>query len=120
MPWLVALIAPGLWRKSGEIRSRRAADADHLPLSALHVADGAGGRGSERARPVRGRGGGADHPQRGAVGGDDPGRVVGLHDRPEAAIILAWAVTVAGFAQLRWLAIAASRKEWICASAGRA
>jgi putative peptidoglycan lipid II flippase len=35
---------------------------------------------------------------------------VGLRDRPEAAVMLAWAVSVAGFAQLAWLAIAASNQ----------
>jgi putative peptidoglycan lipid II flippase len=34
----------------------------------------------------------------------------GLRGRPEAAIMLSWAVTVAGFAQLAWLAIAASHQ----------
>ncbi|WP_088346460.1 MULTISPECIES: murein biosynthesis integral membrane protein MurJ [Rhodomicrobium] len=36
---------------------------------------------------------------------------LGLKDRPEAAIILAWAVSVAGFAQLAFLAVAASRQD---------
>ena len=35
---------------------------------------------------------------------------IGLRDRPEAAIMLAWAVSVAGFAQLAFLAIAAGRQ----------
>lgn len=35
---------------------------------------------------------------------------IGLRDRPEAAVMLAWAVSVAGFAQLAWLAIAAGRQ----------
>lgn len=34
---------------------------------------------------------------------------IGLHNRPEAAIILAWAVAVSGFAQLSMLAIMARR-----------
>jgi putative peptidoglycan lipid II flippase len=35
---------------------------------------------------------------------------LGFHDRPEAAMILAWAVSVAGFAQLAFLAVAAHRE----------
>lgn len=35
---------------------------------------------------------------------------IGLHNRPEAAVMLAWAVSVAGFAQLAFLAVAASRQ----------
>ena len=35
---------------------------------------------------------------------------IGLRDRPEAAMMLAWAVSVAGFAQLAFLAVAAGRQ----------
>ena len=35
---------------------------------------------------------------------------IGLRDRPEAAVMLAWAVSVAGFAQLAFLAVAAGRQ----------
>ncbi len=36
---------------------------------------------------------------------------LGLHDRPEAAMMLAWAVSIAGFAQLAFLAIAARNQD---------
>ena len=36
---------------------------------------------------------------------------LGLHNRPEAAMIIAWGVTISGFAQLAFLTIAATRQD---------
>ena len=37
---------------------------------------------------------------------------LGLYHRPEAAMMISWAVTIAGFAQLAWLTIASKIFGW--------
>ncbi len=53
MPWLMYLLAPGFSANAREVRPRGAADADHVPLSPVHVARGAVLGRAQHLRQVR-------------------------------------------------------------------
>ena len=120
MPFLMYGLAPGFSDDAGEVRPRRAADAHHHALPAVHVAGGAAVGRAQLVRQVRRKLVGLHRAQRHDDGGDAH-RACGsaISNEPMAGVIQAWGVFAAGILQLCCCSTAL-RRNGICAQAALA